>query len=199
MLDERTVSIPVGGLHVDARLHRGDPLKVAWVVLHPHPQYGGDMDNHVVMALCEALARRGSTTLRFNFRGTGRSEGAFDDGRGERLDAMAAVESLRALGADRIGLAGYSFGAAIATSVAEEAGVMALVMVSPPAMGGALHVPVGIPVLAITGDRDPVSPSGAVMALAGPSLTAVVVPGVDHGWWPGVEALCEHLAIFGPE
>ncbi|MEX0750192.1 MAG: hypothetical protein WD359_05225, partial [Dehalococcoidia bacterium] len=91
---ERAVTFASEGLSIDGRLRAGEG-KLAAVVLHPHPQYGGDMDSHVVMTLFDVLADEGATTLRFNFRGTGASEGDFDAGRGGAADAQAAVAYVR--------------------------------------------------------------------------------------------------------
>lgn len=191
---EQPVELTSDGLHLEGRLHEGT-ARLAALVLHPHPLYGGDMDNHVVVALCEALAERGATTLRFNFRGAGRSEGAHDNGRGEAADARAALAALRTRSRDAaVLLAGYSFGAMVACAVAAEPGVAALALISPPlSMAPALASPEGMPALVIAGDRDPVCPAGRVLALASPQVRAVTVPGVDHGWWPGIDALTAEL------
>ena len=83
----------------------------AAIITHPHPLYGGDMDNAVVSALVKAFARMQWTTLRFNFRGTGLSQGRFDNGVGEQEDVQAAIDFLKQEGFQQIDLAGYSFGA----------------------------------------------------------------------------------------
>ena len=62
------------------------------MILHPHPHGGGTMNNAIVQALCEPLVRRGFATLRFNFRGVGKSQGIFDNGVGELSDAASALE-----------------------------------------------------------------------------------------------------------
>jgi alpha/beta superfamily hydrolase len=154
------------------------------------------MNNHVVVALCEALAATGQPALRFNFRGAWRSEGAHAGGVGEREDALAALDEARSAGAKSVSLAGYSFGAAIAASVADEARVERLVLVSPPTIGGAIRVPAEIPTLVVTGANDRVSAAEAVRALTGSNVTAVVLPGVDHGWWPGVDDLTRLVVEF---
>lgn len=194
---ERPFDLVSGDLYLEAMLHEGEGAMTA-LVLHPHPQYGGDMDNHVVVAACHALAVGGATTLRFNFRGAGRSQGAFDDGRGEADDARAAIAALRALKPDApVLLAGYSFGAMIAAAIATETAPVGLALVSPPLRMGQLPPsPDGLPVLVITGDRDPVCPAQAALGLASDAVRVVVVPGVDHGWWPGVDALEAELLAF---
>jgi alpha/beta superfamily hydrolase len=195
-LDERNVTIESGGLRLEGRLHAGSAALAA-LVLHPHPQYGGDMDNHVVIALCEEFAALGATVLRFNTRGAGRSEGVFDYGRGERDDTRAALALLRhraAPGASLI-LAGYSFGAMIAAAVSDDARAGAIVLVSPPA-GAPLPLPDAPPALLITGERDSVAPPAALSAFAAPGRTIVTVAGADHGWWPGVDDLRAHVRSF---
>ncbi|RCL02475.1 MAG: hydrolase [Candidatus Tokpelaia sp. JSC161] len=83
------------------------------IILHPHPQFGGTMNNKIVYDLFELFQKRKFTTLRFNFRGIGRSQGDFDHGAGELLDAAAALDWLQALHPDSktCWVAGYSFGA----------------------------------------------------------------------------------------
>jgi uncharacterized protein len=80
------------------------------VLAHPHPLYGGDMYNNVVEALCLAYNECGYSSLRFNFRGVGRSEGSYGNGDGEQKDIKAAIDFFRVEGIKEIDLAGYSFG-----------------------------------------------------------------------------------------
>src|SRR5205823_9505021 len=129
----RAVDFQSDGLRLEGALRPRPYARLAAVVLHPHPLYGGDMDNHVVTSLCAALNTLGVTTLRFNFRGAGASEGAHDNGRGEVDDALAAVSFVRdASPGIPLVLVGYSFGAMVAASSATRANVAALVLVSPP-------------------------------------------------------------------
>jgi hypothetical protein len=108
--------IASGELTLEGVLHFPSPSGThpAVAICHPHPRFGGSMENNVVIALTDALCDAGVAVLRFNFRGVGGSEGAFDRGAGEVDDAIAAVESLsihpRVL-PGRIGIVGYSFGA----------------------------------------------------------------------------------------
>jgi alpha/beta superfamily hydrolase len=191
------IEIASGDLRLEGRVHDGGP-RFGAVVLHPHPQYGGDMDNHVVVAICEAVAASGGTALRLNLRGTGRSEGAFDGGRGEAEDALAAVAVLRErLDAGSLMLAGYSFGAMVACAAAPRAAPDAMLLVSPPLAYGAMApLPAGVPALALTGSDDPVSPPAEVQAIASAHVRTVVVPDVDHGWWGGAGALTREVAAF---
>lgn len=197
MTGERAFTIESDGLRLEGALHEGDGDLLA-LVLHPHPQYGGDMHNHVVTAVCGALAEIGATTLRFNFRGAGRSEGAFDSGRGGANDARGAIDALRALRPDaRLLLAGYSFGAMIAAAVAADVRPDALVLISPPL--GMMRTPTIDPelrTLLITGEDDRIAPPDALWALDAPNRTIVVAPGVDHGWWPGLDELMCAVEAF---
>jgi alpha/beta superfamily hydrolase len=123
------------GLTLEAELAPATGSPRAGVALcHPHPQHGGSMRSIVISALFEALPPAGFTCLRFNFRGVEGSEGAYDDGNLERVDAEAAVTAL----ADRLGerrlpllMAGWSFGADMALSVRAER-VDAWLAIAPP-------------------------------------------------------------------
>ncbi|MBL8260687.1 MAG: alpha/beta hydrolase [Candidatus Competibacteraceae bacterium] len=107
---ERTVFFKAGSLELEGRLGEAAGSR-AVVIAHPHPLYGGDLDNPVVAALAAAYQGRGYSTLRFNFRGVGASEGHHGDGRGEREDLRAAAAYLAGIGRPATELAGYSFGA----------------------------------------------------------------------------------------
>ena len=172
------------------------------VVCHPHPLFGGNMDNAVVLGLCQALAREGFVTLRFNFRGIGKSEGEFTKGEKEQEDVKAALGLLREWpGANRrkIGLAGYSFGAAmVLAGLSRYKGAGALMLVSPPP--SAFDAPKlgkdGRPKLVVTGDRDRLSPYDSIADKAralGGDVQVSLVPGADHSW-RGHEAEAGDLA-----
>jgi alpha/beta superfamily hydrolase len=197
------VTFRSGDLTLEGVFHR--PLAMphpAAVVCHPHPLYGGDMHNSVVTAVCQALVGASIGALRFNFRGVGRSQGGFDDGVGERDDVLAAIAYLRGLeGVDpaKVGLVGYSFGAAMSLLATDEH-VVALAAISPPSFGSAIPpLAIRCPTLLITGDRDDVAPSGHVTALArrlGERCRVEVVAGADHFWWGYGEKLAQIVAGF---
>ncbi len=116
-----TIQGPVGKLELV--LHRGEeqgPLVNAdycAVVCHPHPLHGGTMDNKVVTTLVKAYRELGVPTVRFNFRGVGKSEGHHDDARGEVEDLLAVAEWAREQFPDsRMLLAGFSFGSSVASN-----------------------------------------------------------------------------------
>ena len=85
----------------------------AAILLHPHPQHGGTMNNKVVYSLYQSFVKRGFSTLRFNFRGVGRSQGVFDSGQGELSDAASALDWMQTNNpnAQTCWIAGFSFGA----------------------------------------------------------------------------------------
>lgn len=199
MAKEERVTFESGRLMLEGMLARGErPFSL--LMLHPHPQYGGDMDNHVVTAICATFAAAGASTLRFNFRGTGGSPGAYDGGKGEARDAVAAAAYLRhTTGGHPLILAGYSFGAIVAASAAADITPAALALVSPPRGGEYARIPAGVRVLAVTGSSDSIAPPESLEALATAGARTVVVPGVDHGWWPGIEKLTGVLLSFASE
>jgi uncharacterized protein len=120
------------GLALEAELATPDsPPRAAAVLCHPHPQAGGSMRSIVIGALFEALPRAGVTCLRFNFRGVEGSAGSYGDGHGERLDAQAAVAALAAEVALPVVLTGWSFGADVALTIADDA-VGAWLAIAPP-------------------------------------------------------------------
>ena len=148
------------------------------VVCHPHPLYGGTLDNKVVYTLARAFVELGVPSIRFNFRGVGGSAGVHDEGRGETEDTLAVVAYGRQRWPDAsLWLAGFSFGGAVAVRAAARAGAEALVTVAPGitrvAMGG-----VASPAcrwLLVQGDADDVIEPAAVLAWARAQSTAPTV------------------------
>ena len=196
----RELAFPCGDMLLEGVLHLPAVSPAPGVVVcHPHPQYGGDMENNVVLGACRALTARGFVALRFNFRGVGASDGAFDQGQGECDDVKASLNELsRAPEVDssRIGLIGYSFGASVA---AEAAGphLRGLVLVSPPLAFGDLRVDWGCPALVVGGEQDPIAPADRLRVVAetqGAELR--LIPGADHSWWGFEDELGEALGKF---
>ena len=107
---EEKISFLSDGYEIEGLLEKSS-LQKGVVITHPHPLYGGDMHNNVVVAMARVYRQKGYTTLRFNFRGVGNSQGSYGDGVGEQEDVRAAISYLAGLSTLKIDLAGYSFGA----------------------------------------------------------------------------------------
>jgi alpha/beta superfamily hydrolase len=171
----------------------GEGPHPAVALCHPHPRFGGDMHNNVVSAVADALVQRGIAAIRFNFRGVGGSGGQHDDGAGEQADARAALayaSLLPEVDGDRIGLAGYSFGAGIAAAVATGAAVSALALIALP-LRALSDQPSALaeypnPALLLAGDSDDICPRAALIELAaslGSGVETRIVAGADHFWF----------------
>jgi alpha/beta superfamily hydrolase len=199
----RPITFTSEGLTLEGVLHQpASAPSPAAAVCHPHPLFGGDMNNSVVAAVCQALAEAGIAGLRFNYRGVGRSEGEYGDGLGERTDASAALAYLRRLvqvEPDRVGIVGYSFGATVALTAADER-VSAAAAISTPSFGQSVpDLAIRCPTLLISGEQDEIAPSASLATLAhtiGPQCQVTVVPGADHFWWGHEEELAELLTQF---
>lgn len=137
-MKEEKVFFPCGGIELEGLLSIQEALSVKGgiVLCHPHPQYGGDMHNRVITVALEAAQAEGFSTLRFNFRGVGRSGGSYSEGFGEREDVASALEFLSNQQRNRslpLLLLGYSFGAWTGIPVAiKDRRVKGVVAISPP-------------------------------------------------------------------
>jgi hypothetical protein len=155
------------------------------VITHPHPLYGGDMTNIVVETIHKAYQKKGHTTLRFNFRGMGKSTGSYDDGNGEQADVAAAFNFLKEKDLQTIDLAGYSFGSWVIAQMVDKIQADSVIMVSPPAAMMRFESITTIPnlKLTVTGSRDEFAPPDVVKKLVhtwNPSASFTVIPGADH-------------------
>jgi uncharacterized protein len=176
-LERYTIAGPAGALEVALEVPTA-PLAGIALVAHPNPVEGGTMDNKVVHTLARAFHSLSYAAVRFNYRGVGRSEGAFDRGHGETDDAFAALAHARErLGELRVALAGFSFGAArLAARVSAER----LVLVGP-AVGRFAVDSVPAETIVVHGEEDDVVPLADVLAWARPQqLPVVVFPGCGH-------------------
>jgi alpha/beta superfamily hydrolase len=201
LINSRAVSIESDGPKLEGLLHLPDQIPAPGVIVcHPHPMYGGDMHNNVVDAICETAFAEGIAALRFNFRGTGASEGDYDGGIGEQGDVRAAVAYLRGLpelDAVRIALAGYSFGAAVALQAVDN-DMSALIAVSLPTSMPLKDLRLFGPALFVSGDEDQYSDPGELTRLVrdlGPTAELKLLPGLGHFWF-GVER--DLQAILAP-
>jgi alpha/beta superfamily hydrolase len=170
---------PAGVLEVALDQPPSGPAKGCALICHPHPLGGGTMDNKVVHTLVRAYLQLGVRTVRFNFRGVGASEGSFADGVGEVDDALAVLHACREDG-EPWWLAGFSFGAFVAASLAERLPLdqkpRRLVMVGPSTLKQTVP-PVPADTVVIHGESDEIVPLGATMDWA---LPVTVLPGVGH-------------------
>jgi alpha/beta superfamily hydrolase len=167
---------PAGRIECAVDQPQAAPRGIA-LIAHPHPLFGGTLDNKVVQTLARALVELGYETWRPNFRGVGATEGAHDEGRGE-LDDLHAV--VKALAPQSLMLAGFSFGASLQARLAQRVKADGLVLVgigitrleAPPVPEGSL---------VIHGENDDTVPLAAVLDWARPQdLPVVVVPGAEH-------------------
>jgi uncharacterized protein len=159
----------------------GDGRRGLALIAHPHPLYGGTLDNKVVQTLAKAFFAQGCVAVRMNFRGVGASDGVFDEGRGETEDWLQVVQAMRTMfGQLPLTLAGFSFGAFVQSRVAAQLQPERLVLVAPAVGRFAVErVPVGT--LVIHGEEDDVVPLREVLEWARPqTLPVVVLPGAGH-------------------
>jgi alpha/beta superfamily hydrolase len=197
-----TLSGPAGGLEalIEAAPEEGVPRAFA-VICHPHPLYGGNMDNKVVWALARAFGQNGAATIRFNFRGIGARAGGYDEARGETADALAVIRYARTRWPDTpLWLAGFSFGGVVALRAAREAQAALLVTVAP----GITKIEPGAgrpecPWLIVQGDADDVVPADVVLPWAhslAPAPTVSLIAGAGHFFHGRINELRDTVAAF---
>lgn len=211
------ISFPCGSLSLEGYWDwpPGEGPFAAVAVCHPHPLFGGDMSNNVVDAVCQALAQKGVAAFRFNFRGVGRSGGSHGRGQGEQDDLKAALDFIAApkgIDAERLGVAGYSFGAAVVLAALPHlTQAKALGLISPPLPS------VDIPgVLLPTPDWDyvcscatskiivggaedgffPVQELRSFVERLAPPKQVEIIAGTDHFWWGRERQLAALIAGF---
>ena len=183
---------PEGRLEGRYHPQPGKPDAPLAIVLHPHPQYGGTMNNRVVYNLHYAFHRLGFTVMRFNFRGVGRSQGEFDQGIGELSDAASALDYLQAMNPNskHCWVAGFSFGAWIGMQLLmRRPEITGFISVAPPAnmYDFSFLAPCPSSGLIINGTADRVAPPKDTHALVsklreqkGITITHEEIEGADH-------------------
>src|ERR1700720_3262205 len=194
---------------IEARYHHARVAAAPMaLVLHPHPQQGSTMHNKVVYALYQCFVRRGFSTLRFNFRGVGRSQGSYDRGEGELSDAASALDWLQTVNpnARSVWVAGFSFGAWIGMqllmrrpeiesyiSIAPPANMLDFNFLAPcPASGQIIH-----------GEADEIVPEPLVAQLVhklshqrGISIDYRVIPGASHFFSDHLIGVIQHVEDY---
>jgi uncharacterized protein len=164
----------------------GDTPPRFGVVCHPHPLYGGTLDNKVVHTLARACVELGVPSVRFNFRGVGASQGQYDAGRGETADALAVIAYGRARWPEAsLWLAGFSFGGAVAVRAAAHSRPEKLMAAAPGVTRVAMEgvASPACPWLIVQGDADDVIEPTAVRDWASqqsPAPTVRLLPGAGH-------------------
>ena len=177
---------PAGNIEVLTTTPEKNPPRASVIICHPHPLYGGTMHNKVVSTLARAFNNLGLRTLRFNFRGIGKSEGVHDEGKGEAADVITLANWFKTLFPnDELWLAGFSFGGFIVASVATQYPVAQLISVAPQAsrfLSPPLP-PVTCPWLIIQGENDEVVPPQELYAwleTVQPQPRLIRFPGAGH-------------------
>lgn len=199
------ISGPVGSIEVAIDAPAGEPRGLA-VLCHPHPLFGGTLDNKVTQTLARALVALGFVSVRPNFRGVGKTAGTHDEGRGEVDDIVTVVDLFRQRYQPKeLVLAGFSFGSFVQTHVAQRlaaAGIPAqrLVLVGT-ATSRWQVMPVPEDALVIHGELDDTVPLSSVLDWARPqNLPVTVIPGADHffhGRLPIIKRLVIHALSSG--
>ena len=206
-MKQTRVSFTSGGLFLEGILaipEGAGPLP-AVIVCHPHPLYGGSMDNNVVCNLSETLTQASLASFKFNFRGVGGSQGEFGQGIGEREDVEAAISfisTVKEVDSKRIGLAGYSAGAGFALPVGfRDDRIKALAAISPPLSMFDFDFLKSCPKqkLLISGGRDELIPTDQFLEFCQKipePKECEIIEGADHFWWGYESPLADKVAAF---
>ena len=188
--------------------HSKTPNAPIAILLHPHPQYGGTMNNRVVFQAFQVFTRRGFSALRFNFRGVGRSRGVYDEGLGELSDAAAALDWLQSCNPDapQCWIGGFSFGAWIGMQLLmRRPEITSFVSIAPPASAYdfSFLAPCPCSGLFLHGDADQQVPQDSVAQLAdhlsnqrGVTIDYRVIAGADHFFNEHLDVLIGHIEDY---
>ena len=205
-MPELIISGPDGRL--EARYHHETAIdSPIALILHPHPQFGGTMNNQIVYHLYYTFVERGFSVLRFNFRGVGRSQGYFDNGPGELADAASALDWLQLQNPSRsCWIAGVSFGTWIAMQLLmRRPEIAGFICVAPPAnlYDYTFLAPCPTSGLLINGDKDRVVPSNSVAELVaktkiqkGIKIEHTIVAGANHFFQDKIEELTQIVGAY---
>jgi uncharacterized protein len=192
ILFDSTGGVRLEGLYADSVGSTGV------VIAHPHPLMGGEMRNPIVEIVTKTLLQNGLSTLRFNFRGVGKSSGSYDEGRGEKEDLLASFGFLKQRGKSDIILIGYSFGAWICAGVISRSIPSAVVFIAP-AIGllrfdiAPLQGRIG---LIVCGNRDPFCPFEKIASFAARLTCPLVFIDTDHFFLGRERVLARYVSAF---
>jgi uncharacterized protein len=194
---------------IEGRYNHGKlPNAPLALLLHPHPQYGGTMNNKVIYNLYQAFVRRSFSTLRFNFRGVGRSQGSFDRGEGELSDAAAALDWLQTFNpnATSCWIAGFSFGAWIGMQLLmRRPEIAGFISMAPPAniYDFSFLAPCPASGLIIQGNQDEIVPLESVNKLVdklshqrGIKIEYRIIPGANHFFHDHMDDVIAHMENY---
>jgi len=206
-MPELIINGPAG--RIEARYHHeaavDSPIAL---ILHPHPQFGGTMNNQIVYSLYYTFAQRGFSVLRFNFRSVGRSQGVWDGGPGELADAASALDWLQMVKPDvrSCWIAGVSFGTWIAMQLLmRRPEIDGFICVAPPSnlYDFSFLAPCPSSGIMINGDRDKVVSTQSVAELAaklktqkGIKIDHEVIPGANHFFENKTEELMQVVGDY---
>ncbi len=200
----RDVRIPAGEISLQGKLGWSGRAAAGPGVLicHPHPQFGGSMENNVVWGLFNAFVERGYLTVAFNFRGVGSSGGRHEAGEGEVSDVLSVLDWLGQLPETRgfgLGVLGYSFGAWVGLRAAvRDARVRCVGAVAPPVAMYPFSFleDLEAPLFVVSGDQDAFCPPEGKKVLCSELSKEVrwtVLDGVDHFFWSREKEAAGHL------
>jgi alpha/beta superfamily hydrolase len=185
IMKEELITFQSDGLRIEGLVARQSGDRGV-VITHPHSLYGGTMYNQVVETLVRAYQGKGLTTLRFNFRGVGESQGRYSEGKGEKKDVISALGYLHDLNKSDVDLAGYSFGAWVNAHIpTHEFSVGDIIMVSPPVAFldfSFLSRDQRIKAV-VAGGRDEIAPADQISRLISawnPAALLEIIDGADH-------------------
>jgi alpha/beta superfamily hydrolase len=204
-MPEVIINGPEGRL--EGRYHHCRDKKNAPIalMLHPHPQHGGTMNNKVVYNMYQTFVGRGFSVLRFNFRGVGRSQGTFDRGEGELSDAASSLDWMQSIndGASACWIAGFSFGAWIGMQLLmRRPEIAGFISVAPPTnmYDFSFLAPCPSNGLILQGDQDKVVPPASVQKLVDKlnsqrnlEIDYRLIPGADHFFGNQLDVLTKHI------
>lgn len=206
-MPELIINGPAGRL--EARYHH-EPASDSPIalILHPHPQFGGTMNNQVVYSLYHTFAQRGFSVLRFNFRGVGRSQGFWDGGPGELADAASALDWLQIVKPDSrtCWIAGVSFGTWIAMQLLmRRPEIEGFICVAPPSnlYDFSFLAPCPSSGLIVNGDNDRVVPAASVVEMVqktktqkGITIDHEVIPGANHFFEDKIDEMTDVVGSY---